>query len=90
MAYEKNGDIFLYDVPTGQISQITNTVSQEFGPYFSGDERKIIFTVGHDAFSWEISTGKFTQLTNFDKGSKPLYIGFGSREMAKGRSARTL
>ena len=71
MAYEKNGDIFLYDIPTGQISQITNTVSQEFGPYFSGDERKIIFTVGHDAYSWEIGAGKFTQLTNFEKGSKP-------------------
>jgi len=74
MTYEKNGDIFLYDIPSGKISQITNTVSQEFGPYFSGDERKIIFTIGHDAYSWEIGTGKFTQLTNFEKGSKPATI----------------
>jgi dipeptidyl aminopeptidase/acylaminoacyl peptidase len=70
MVYEKHGDIFLYDVPTGKISQITNTVSKEYGPYFSGDEKKIMFTIGHDAFSWEISTGKFTQLTHFEKGSK--------------------
>ncbi len=71
MAYEKNGDIFLYDVPTGKISQITNTVSQEFGPYFSADEKKIIFTIGHDAFSWEITSGKLTQFTHFEIGSKP-------------------
>jgi dipeptidyl aminopeptidase/acylaminoacyl peptidase len=71
MAYEKNGDIFLYDVPSGKISQITNTVAQEYGPYFTGDEKKLIFTVGCDAFSWEISSGKFCQLTNFEKGKKP-------------------
>ncbi len=76
MTYEKNGDIFLYDIPSGKISPITNTVSQEFGPYFSGDEKKIIFTIGHDAYSWEISTGKFTQLTNFEKGSKPAHDQF--------------
>ena len=46
MAYEKNGDIFLYDVPSGKISQITNTIAQEYGPYFTGDEKKIIF------YSW--------------------------------------
>lgn len=71
MAYEKNGDIFLYDIPTGKISQITNTVAKEYGPYFSGDEKKIVFTIGCDAYSWEISTGKFTQLTHFEKGHKP-------------------
>lgn len=71
MTYEKNGDIFLYDVPTGKISQVTNTVAQEYGPYFSGDEKKIFFTIGHDAYSWEINTGKFTQLTNFEKSAEP-------------------
>lgn len=70
MTYEKNGDVFLYDIPTGKISQITNTVVQEYGPYFSGDEKKIIFTIGQDAYSWELNTGKFTQLTHFEKGSK--------------------
>ncbi len=71
MTYEKNGDVFLYDVPTGKISQITNTISKEFGPYFSADEKKIIFTIGHDAYSWEITSGKFTQFTNFETGTKP-------------------
>lgn len=71
MAYEKYGDIYLYDVRSGVASQITNTVAQEFGPYFSGDEKKIIYTIGHDAYSWEIGTGRVTQLTQFEAGSKP-------------------
>lgn len=71
MVYEKHGDIFIYDVPTAKIIQVTNTVAQEFGPYFSGDEKKVFFTIGHDAYNWEISTGKLTQLTNFEKGRKP-------------------
>jgi dipeptidyl aminopeptidase/acylaminoacyl peptidase len=71
MVYEKHGDIFLYDVVSGKITQITNTVSQEFGPYFSGDENKIIYTIGHDAYSWEITSGKITQMTHFEKGHRP-------------------
>jgi dipeptidyl aminopeptidase/acylaminoacyl peptidase len=74
MAYEKNGDIFLYDVVTGKISQITSTVTQEYGPYFSGDEKKIIFTVGYDAYSWEIGTGKLAQITNFQKDQKLIHV----------------
>ncbi len=71
MTYEKHGDIFLYDVSTGKISQITNTIAKEFGPYFSGDENKVIFTIGHDAYGWDSKSGQFTQFTNFEKGSKP-------------------
>ena len=70
MTYEKHGDIFLYDIASGTSSQVTNTVAKEFGPYFSGDEKKIIFTIGHDAYSWDLEGGKFTQLTNFDQGSR--------------------
>lgn len=80
ITYEKHGDIYLYDIAAGKISQVTNTVVQEFGPYFTGDEKKIIFNVGHDAFSWEIGTGKITQLTQFEKGSKP---GGGSSDQEK-------
>jgi hypothetical protein len=70
MTYEKHGDIFLYDVPSGKLTQVTNTVAQEYGPYFSGDGKKVIFTIGHDAFSWDLAEGKYRQLTNFEKGSE--------------------
>jgi hypothetical protein len=68
--YEKNGDLFLLDVVTGKINQITNTIDRESGATFSLDERKIIFTASNNLFSWEIATGAFAQLTDFKRGAK--------------------
>jgi dipeptidyl aminopeptidase/acylaminoacyl peptidase len=70
MVYEKSGDIFLLDVPANKLIQITNTVTRESAPSFSGDEKKILFTLDQNLFSWEISTGNFVQLTDFKKGKK--------------------
>ncbi len=68
--YEKNGDLFLLDIPTGKITPITNTLDRESNASFSFDERKVIFTANSNLFNWEISTGTFTQLTDFKRGSK--------------------
>ncbi|MBL7872876.1 MAG: S9 family peptidase [Cyclobacteriaceae bacterium] len=68
--YEKSGDLFLLDVPTGKTTQITNTLDRESNPSFSLDEKKILFTADGNLFRWEIGTGTFTQLTNFRKGNK--------------------
>jgi dipeptidyl aminopeptidase/acylaminoacyl peptidase len=70
MTYEKNGDIFLLDVVTNKITQVTNTVGRESAPAFSGDERKIIFSYDQNLISWEIATGNVAQLTDFRKGKK--------------------
>jgi len=68
--YEKNGDLFLLDIPTGKVQALTQTTEREFGPEFSQDEKKILFRAGWNLFSWEISTGTFTQLTDFKRGMK--------------------
>lgn len=68
--YEKYGDLYLLDIPSGKIRQITNTVGRESAPQFAGDEKKIIFLSEQNIFSWEISTGLFTQLSDFRKGKK--------------------
>ena len=68
--YEKNGDIFLLDILTGKITQVTFTNEREFNPSFSSDERKVFFTMGMNLYSWEIATGSFIQLTDFRKGTK--------------------
>lgn len=68
--FEKNGDLFLSDVTTGKITQITSTVDRESGASFSADERKIIFTANSNLFSWEIGSGAFAQLTDFKRGTK--------------------
>jgi dipeptidyl aminopeptidase/acylaminoacyl peptidase len=70
MAYEKNGDIFLLDVSTGKITQVTNTVGRESSPAFSGDERKLVYSYDQNLYDWELSTGNVTQLTDFKKGKK--------------------
>ncbi|MBS1491433.1 MAG: prolyl oligopeptidase family serine peptidase [Bacteroidetes bacterium] len=68
--YEKNGDIFLLDIPSGKITQITNSVERESNPQFSFDEKKILFQTNGNLYQWEIGAGTFKQLTDFRKGSK--------------------
>lgn len=68
--FEKNGDIFLYDVASKTNLQITNTVEREFAPVFSGDDQKIIFTSRQNAFSWDIKSGRVSQITDFRSGKK--------------------
>lgn len=70
MLYEKNGDLFLLDVGSGRIAQLTNTVSRESGATFSGDEKKIIYSFDQNLYAWEIATGNITQVTDFRKGKK--------------------
>jgi len=71
MVYEKNGDIFLLDIPSNKTSQITNTTGRESNPYFSGDETLVIFTNDQNLFAWEITSGNVTQLSDFKRGRKP-------------------
>ena len=68
--YEKFGDLFLLSISTGSIRQITNTVTRERDPAFSGDESKIVFRKGLNVFAWNISDGSIEQLTDFRKGKK--------------------
>ncbi len=66
--YSKNGDIFLFNVKSGQIEQITNTLENERNPIFTADEKKIIYRKGDNLFSWTIAGGFTEQLTNFSTG----------------------
>ncbi|MDX1941971.1 MAG: prolyl oligopeptidase family serine peptidase [Saprospiraceae bacterium] len=67
--FTKNGDIFIMDTSSGEITQITNTVDAEFGAQFSGDETKIIYNSGGNLFTIS-ENGIITQLTNFRRGNK--------------------
>jgi len=68
--FEKNGDVFLLDILTNKTIPITNSVERESNPSFSHDERKVLFVVNSNLFSWDISNGAFAQLTDFKKGTK--------------------
>lgn len=68
--FERNGDIFLFDIKTGVTKQITNTTERESNPRFSSDEKKTTYLFNGNLFSWNISNGKTNQLTDFRKGTK--------------------
>ena len=59
--FDKNGDIFLEEVKTGKVRQLTETVEQESDPAFSGDESKVVFKKGDNLFSLGIKSGELEQ-----------------------------
>lgn len=68
--FERNGDLFLYEIKSKTTKQITNTNDRESNPKFSFDEKKIIYTLNGNVFSWDIHNGETKQLTDFKKGAK--------------------
>ncbi len=66
--YQKNGDIFLVDMESSQLTQITNTVERESRPQFSGDEQFVLFQRENNLYQWEMKSGALKQLTDFRKG----------------------
>ena len=72
MVYSKDGDLYLLQVNTGSIVQITNTSVVESNPEFSFSEDKILYTNGSNLYSWTIKNGSTEQLTDFRSGkAKP-------------------
>lgn len=67
--FEKNGDIFLFDIKNQTHKQITNTNERESNPRFSFDEKKIVYTINGNLFSWNIQSGETNQITDFRKGA---------------------
>jgi hypothetical protein len=45
-------------------------VEREIAPYFSGDDKKVIFNARQNAYSWDITSGRVSQLTDFRSGKK--------------------
>lgn len=68
--YEKNGDIYLYDIKVGKPQQITNTVERESSPSFSHSEQKVVYIKDSNLYAWSIANGQTAQLTDFRKGKK--------------------
>lgn len=73
--FERQGDLFLIDVKTGSIRQLTNTVETESDPAWvrsgaAGNEQRIVFRRSANLFSLDLPTGELTQLTDFRPGAK--------------------
>jgi dipeptidyl aminopeptidase/acylaminoacyl peptidase len=68
--YEKDGDIYIYDVKKGKPQQITNTVERESSPSFSHNEQKIVYIKDNNLFAWYAANGQTVQLTDLRKGKE--------------------
>lgn len=69
--YEKDGDIFILDIPAGDILQITNTTENEHSPKFTFYDRDITFVQNSNLYKWISETGTIKQLTDFKSGAEP-------------------
>ena len=66
--YEKNGDLYLLDLPDGKIKQLTNSIQRESNAAFLNDDRKIVYQLENNLYSWDLENGQLVQLTNFRNG----------------------
>lgn len=69
--FARDGDIFLFDVKSGELQQISKTSDRERAPRFNHDETKIIFQQGDNLFAWDRKTGALQQIVEFKQGKKP-------------------
>ena len=64
VVYTDSGDIYLYNVQTGERRQLTKTTEVEANPRFIGDQRRISFTRQNNLYSFALDTGLLEQLTD--------------------------
>nr|WP_242693211.1 prolyl oligopeptidase family serine peptidase [Sabulibacter ruber] len=69
--YERGGDIFLVEVKSNKLRQLTKTVERESSPAFTFDEQEITFLKDGNLYAWNIANGQTKQLTDFRRGRKP-------------------
>jgi dipeptidyl aminopeptidase/acylaminoacyl peptidase len=56
-AFARNGDIFLREVASGRLTQVTRTAEAKSAPQFSSDGRKLSFRSGHDWLVHDVASG---------------------------------
>ncbi|MCP4903088.1 MAG: S9 family peptidase, partial [bacterium] len=55
--YAREGDLYLKDLATGEISQLTRSATEEEAPFFMSDDRRVAFHRDHDVFVRDIDVG---------------------------------
>ncbi len=55
-AFARNGDIFIRELASGRLSQVTRTPQRESMPQFSADGRALHYRAGEDWFVYDIAT----------------------------------
>jgi dipeptidyl aminopeptidase/acylaminoacyl peptidase len=69
--YVRDGDIFLYDAPTGETRQITKTEEAETNPHLTRDNKRIAFTRGNNLYVIALDTGLLEEMTDIRAAASP-------------------
>ncbi|MEP6940146.1 MAG: prolyl oligopeptidase family serine peptidase [Rudaea sp.] len=56
-AFVRNGDVFVRDLASGRLTQITRSTERKASPQFSADGRLLSFRGGHEWFVHDLATG---------------------------------
>jgi dipeptidyl aminopeptidase/acylaminoacyl peptidase len=56
MAFSRGGDIFVRDLKTGTLTQVTRTAAEESRPQW-GPQGQLVFRAGNDWFAWRAGSG---------------------------------
>src|SRR3984957_9812326 len=70
-AFARNGDIFVRDVGSGRLAQITRTPQNEAAPQFSMDGRLLSFRVGNDWYVHDFGSGVTTPAATVEAEKDP-------------------
>lgn len=65
--YSLYGDLYVRNLQTGEVRQLTQTLEAEEDPLFSADGRQIIFQRGENLFALPLAQGPILQLTNISR-----------------------
>jgi dipeptidyl aminopeptidase/acylaminoacyl peptidase len=64
VVYVRDGDLFVYDNPTGKIRQITKTTEFESNPRFLPDGKRISFVRANNLYVLSLEDGSIVQMTD--------------------------
>lgn len=71
VVYADSGDIFIYDLATGNRKQLTKTTDIEGNPRFTADNRSITFTRQNNLYSISLDSNLLEQLTDIRAAGSP-------------------
>ncbi len=89
VVYADAGDIFVYELATGQRKQLTKTSDAETNPRFSADHRSIIFSRQNNLYSFSLDTNLLEQLTDIRAAGAPAAGGPGGGFGGRGQGQDT-
>ncbi len=69
--FERDGDLWLYDLGTQQLQRLTETREREADPRFSPDGRRVVFAREGNLFSLDLAAALVRQRTDLREGTEP-------------------